>query len=190
MTELIDAGPAVGHIPGAGIDFATVGFVRPVEAGQIGPSLPRTALPGIHLAAPERLLPVAIDGVTVGDLLVTMTYSPRSPRLGRPMQVRHVDPDGRAVVLDDRSLPRSTRPDPALSSAIGFGEPATAWHVLTAFGVARCPRCQSPGQHLIYGMFAGEPSAGYVTAGCTVPWLAANFRCPRCQAEWPLASAE
>ena len=188
MTELTDVSPSVGHIPGAGIDFATVGFVRVIDADQIGPSLPRSAMPGIRLAAPERLHAVTIAEVAVGDLVVTMTESARGVRLGRPMQVRHAGTDGTAVVLNDRSLPRSTRVDLSLSSPIAFGEIATAWHVLAAFGIGRCPRCHSPGQHLIYGLFVGEPSAAYVTAGCCVPWLAANFHCPRCHAEWPSAA--
>lgn len=190
MTELIDVSPPVGHIPGAGIDFASIGFVRVIEPDRIGPSLPRTALPGVRLAAPERLRVVAVINVSVGDLLVTLTESSRGARVGRPMQVRHVRADGTVVVLDDRSLPRSTRVAPSLSSPMGFGETATAWHVLAAFGIGRCPRCQSAGQHLIYGLFVGEASAGYVTAGCMVPWLAANFRCPRCDAEWPSAAMD
>jgi hypothetical protein len=190
MTELVGARAPAVHIPGAGIDFASVGFVRLVEADQVGPSLSRAALPGIRLAAPERLLPVDSINVSVGDLLATMTVSSRGARLGRPMQVRHVDPDGRAVVLDDRSLPRSTSVDPSLSSAIGFGETATAWHVLAAFGISRCPRCQSAGEQLVYGMLAGAPPAGFVAAGCTVPWMAADFQCARCHAEWPSVASD
>jgi hypothetical protein len=79
---------------------------------------------------------------------------------------------------------------PKFSSAIGYGEAATAWHVLAAFDIARCPRCHSPGQRLVYGLFGGEPSAAYIAAGCDVPWLAADFRCPRCVAEWPLPALD
>jgi hypothetical protein len=186
VTELSSADLPVGHIPGAGINFASVGAVRVIEPDQVGPPVPRTAVPGVRLAAPEGLHRVAAREVAVGDLLVTMTVSARGTRLGRPMQVVHRDDDEMVVVRDDRSLPRSMKVSPSFGSAIGYGEPATAWHVLAAFGIGRCPRCHSAGQQLVYGMLAGEPSAGFVAAGCTVPLLAADFMCPQCHTEWPL----
>lgn len=187
--EQFAAGPLVEHIPGGGIDFALVGSVYVVTPDQIGSGLPRTALPGIRRAEPERLVPITLDGVAndlvaVGDLLVTLSGS-SDVRLGRPMQVVHRDADGVTVMLDDRDLPRAVNVGESFSSAIRQGEPGAAWHVLAAFGIARCPRCQSPGQQLIYGLTTAEPSPGYVLAGCLVPWLNADLVCPRCHAQWP-----
>jgi hypothetical protein len=184
MSELLELDPPVGHIPGAGIDFTSVGSVHVIEPGLVGPALPRPALPGIRLAAPERLRSVAVRDAAVGDLLVTLSMSAHGADLGRPMQVVHRGDDD-VVVLDDRSVERSISVGQSFISAIEFHEPATAWHVLAAFDISRCPRCHSPGQRLVYGMFAGEPSAAYVLAGCEIPSLPAGFQCPRCDAEWP-----
>lgn len=186
MPQAIAAGPLAEHIPGAGIDFAYVGSVHLVRADQVGTVLVRGTLPGIRLAAPERLVPVSVHAVEVGDLLVTVAISQRRARLGRPMQVLHRFIGGTIAALDDRSLPRSVVVAGSLGSAIEFGEPATAWQVLAAFGIGRCPRCQTPGLRLAYGLLAGPPSAGYTAAGCSVPFLPADLRCPRCHAEWCL----
>lgn len=191
MTEPFATGPLVGHIPGSGINFTFVGAVHVITSDQIGPGLSRSVLPGIRRAAPERLVPILLDGlandrVTVGDLLVTLSASAQSVRLGRPMQVLHRDADGMTVALDDSDLPRSMNVGEASSSGIGNGEMVAAWQVLAAFGISRCPRCQSPGQQLIYGLPAGGPSPGYVLAGCLIPSLNTDLVCPRCHAEWAL----
>ena len=184
------AGPLITHVPGSGIDFALVGSVYVIAPDQIGTGLPRSVFPGFRRAAPERLVPIALDGVdhdrvAVGDLLVTLSAS-SSVRLGRPMQVIHRDADGTTVALDDSALPRTTKVGQSFVSAIHYGEAASAWHVLSAFGIGRCPRCQSPGQHLLYGLPVGGPSADVVLGGCFVPHLNTDVVCPRCHAQWPL----
>jgi hypothetical protein len=169
VPQAIAAGPLADHIPGAGINFADVGSVHLVRTDHVG----------------TGLVPVSVHGVEVGDLLVTLASSPRRVRLGRPMQVLHRGIDGAIAALDDRSLPRSVLVTGSLGSAIEFGEPATAWQVLAAFGIGRCPRCQTPGLRLAYGLLAGPPSAGYTAAGCSIPFLPADLRCPRCHAVVP-----
>jgi hypothetical protein len=51
MGEPTATAPPAGHVPGAGIDFTSVGSVRIIDPDQVGSALPRTALPGVRLAA-------------------------------------------------------------------------------------------------------------------------------------------
>lgn len=188
MPKVAAEGALAVHNPGAGIDFTTVGLVHVARSDQLGPALPKGAMPGIRLAAPERLRSVTAADVAVGDLLVTVSERRRTARLGRPMQVIYVDDAGEAVVLDDRTLPRSALVHSAFVPLIESRERTVAWHVLAAFGIGRCPRCQAPGLRLEYGLLPGPPTPGYEAGGCSVPLLAADLVCPRCGAEWNLPS--
>jgi hypothetical protein len=170
------------HIPGSGIDLATVRELRLV------PTIETVAVRGYLDAVrslprfgPERIL-VAKLRAEVGDIVAQVRESRRRTLLGRPMQVRAVR-DVVCFLADDPSLgpPREVDPVVSWNKFLGL---AAVWAVLEFWGVRRCPRCGAPALH----PFGNEGPAppGYFTTGCALTIIPTDETCARCGAEWPI----
>jgi hypothetical protein len=190
MLDSEDRAEAMTHVPGSGIDFESISRLRILTGDELSgaSAVPRSQRGAVRLAAPERLILIAGD-FAVGDIAVSLSWSARGPRLGRPMQVV-VSNEGMALALDDQSLPRSRRITPYLATLIEQGDRGSVWDLLTTWDVSRCPRCRAPGLRLAFGLPKSPAWPGARLGGCVVMTAPADMACSRCTAWWRVPTVE
>jgi hypothetical protein len=163
--------PDVGnHIPGSGIDFASIGRLWLVGPGDIAPGAPVAAKRTIRRNDRERLVNLPNMGYAVGDLIVAASGQGPAQRIGRPVQIHFVD-EVVAVGLDDPTLGRPRSPG-ALDGVLRSSptNPPVVWHLLDLWGVYRCLKCGAPGR---------PPNDG-----CALWPEGGDVACSRCDNRW------